>query len=196
MPILPHRRLPLSLATLLAVTSVSLLAQPRQVWPTAGWTKAAPQSQGINAARFAELDRDVESGVYGNVDRMLVVRGGHLVIDERYARDYRAISRGQKGPLGCGEGCSDPAAMHEFNYFHPNWHPYYQGRDVHTLQSVTKSIAATDRRHRARTRRRSRALRSPFLSFFKDRNLSRVDPRLHRATLQRSADDAVGYRVA
>ena len=33
--------------------------------------------------------------------------------------------------------------MHEFNYLHPDWHPYYRGRDVHTLQSVTKSIAAT-----------------------------------------------------
>ncbi len=45
--------------------------------------------------------------------------------------------------LGCGEGCSDQARMHEFNYFHPNWHPFYQGRDVYTLQSVTKSVAAT-----------------------------------------------------
>ena len=183
MPILPHRRLPLSLATLLAVTSVSLLAQPRQVWPTAGWTKAAPQSQGINAARFAELDRDVESGVYGNIDRMLVVRGGHLVIDERYARDYRAISRGQKGPLGCGEGCSDPAAMNEFNYLHPNWHPYYQGRDVHTLQSVTKSIAATIVGI-ALGQKEIASVEVPFLSFFKDRNLAKVDPQLHQATLQ------------
>ena len=27
--------------------------------------------------------------------------------------------------------------------YHPRWHPYYQGRGIHTLQSVTKSIAAT-----------------------------------------------------
>ena len=33
--------------------------------------------------------------------------------------------------------------MHEFNYMHPDWHPYYKGRDIHTLQSVTKSMAAT-----------------------------------------------------
>ena len=182
MPTLPHR-LPLSLAILFAVTSVSLLAQPRQVWPTAGWTKASPQSQGISAARFAELDRDVESGVYGNIDRMLVVRGGHLVIDERYARDYRAISRGQKGPLGCGEGCSDPAAMNEFNYLHPNWHPYYQGRDIHTLQSVTKSIAATIVGI-ALGQKKIASVEIPFLSFFKDRNLAKVDPQLHKATLQ------------
>ena len=72
--------------------------------------------------------------------------------------------------------------MHEFNYFHPNWHPYYQGRDVHTLQSVTKSIAATVIGV-ALGRGEIAALDRPFLQYFKDRDLSRVDPRLHRATL-------------
>jgi CubicO group peptidase (beta-lactamase class C family) len=153
------------------------------VWPTAGWTRATPASQRLDAEGLARLDRDIESGVYGYIDHLLVVRGGHLVVDERYARDYRTISRGRTGPIGCGEGCDDPAWLHEFNYFHPTWHPYYRGRDVHTLQSVTKSMAATvigialgrgDIRH----------VSVPMLSFFKDRDLSRVDPRLHKATLE------------
>jgi CubicO group peptidase (beta-lactamase class C family) len=171
------------LTIVLATTSFSAFTQPRQVWPTAGWTKATPETQGISAARFTELDRDIQSGAYGNIDRVLVVRGGYLVVDERYARDYRAISRGHKGPLGCGEGCSDPAAMNEFNYFHPNWHPYYQGRDIHTLQSVTKSIAATVVGI-ALGQKKIASVEVPFLSFFKDRDLSRVDARLHKATLQ------------
>jgi CubicO group peptidase (beta-lactamase class C family) len=72
--------------------------------------------------------------------------------------------------------------MNEFNYFHPNWHPYYQGRDVHTLQSVTKSIAATTIGI-AIGRGQISGVEAPILSFFKDKNLSRVDPRLHKATL-------------
>jgi CubicO group peptidase (beta-lactamase class C family) len=72
--------------------------------------------------------------------------------------------------------------MHEFNYFHPNWHPYYQGRSVHTLQSVTKSIAATAVGI-AIGRGEIKSVGVPLLSFFKDRDLSRVDPRLQRATL-------------
>ena len=159
------------LAIALAGTSFSSFAQSPRAWP-----------QGISASQFAELDREVESGVYGNIDRILVVRGGHLVVDERYSRDYRAISRGHHGPLGCGEGCTDSTAMHEFNYFHPNWHPYYQGRDIHTLQSVTKSIAAT-LIGIAVGEKRIAGVEVPFLSFFKDRDLSRVDPRLHKATL-------------
>ena len=33
--------------------------------------------------------------------------------------------------------------VHDFNYLHPDRHPFYQGREVHSLQSVTKSVAAT-----------------------------------------------------
>ena len=150
-------------AILLACASVAPAVQRPTSWP--------------------ELARDIEQGIYGNVDRVLVVRNGQAVIDQRYTRDYRAISRGRTGPLGCGDGCTDPAAMHEFNYFHPNWHPYYQGRDVHTLQSVTKSIAATVI-GTAIARRQVSGVDIPFLAFFKDRNLSGLDSRLHKATLR------------
>ena len=130
-------------AILLVGASFSVLAQVRPVWPTAGWTKATPESQGISAARFAELDREVRGGVYGNIDRVLSYAAVTWSSTGATFATIATISRGQKGPLGCGEGCSDPSSMHEFNYYHPTWHPYYQGRDIHTLQSVTKSIAAT-----------------------------------------------------
>jgi beta-lactamase family protein len=152
------------------------------VWPGEGWPSATPESQGLDSAPFAALDKEIRDGVYGNVDRILVVRRGHAIVNQRYARDYKTISRGQVGPIGCGEGCTDASRMHEFNYFHPNWHPYYQGRDVHTLQSVTKSVAATVIGV-AIGRGEVAAVDRPFLPYFKDKDLSRVDPRLHRATL-------------
>ena len=128
-------------------------AKQTAVWPTEKWPVATPESQGLSAEALDGVDKQVREGTYGNVDWIFVTRNGHAVMNQRYARDYRAISRDRTGPLGCGEGCTDKSWMHEFNYFHPNWHPYYQGRDVHTLQSVTKSIAATVDRHRARPRR-------------------------------------------
>ncbi|MGE5836760.1 MAG: serine hydrolase domain-containing protein [Acidobacteriota bacterium] len=157
-------------------------AQPSGIWPADRWPVATPESQGFSAAAFATLDKDIESGVYGNVDQVFVVRRGYAVVDRRYPRDYKSISRGLVGPIGCGEGCTDATRMHEFNYFHPNWHPYYQGRDIHTLQSVTKSIAATVIGI-AIGRGEVGAPDRPFLHYFKDRDLSKVDPRLHRATL-------------
>ena len=104
------------------------------------------QSSPLPSPRAAPLEaihRDISAGVYGNVDRLYVVRKGVVVADHNYARDYRTISRGRVGPIGCGEGCADASWMHEFNYLHPDWHPYFKGRDIHTLQSVTKPIAAT-----------------------------------------------------
>ena len=152
------------------------------VWPTDRWARALPDAEGLSSERFAALDQEIRSGVYGNIDRMVVVRRGRLVVDGRYPRDYRAISRGRVGPLGCGEGCTDRTRMHEFNYFHPTWHPFYQGRDVHTLQSVTKSIAATVVGI-ALGRGELGSIDRPFLDFFNDRDLSRVEARLKRATL-------------
>jgi CubicO group peptidase (beta-lactamase class C family) len=73
--------------------------------------------------------------------------------------------------------------MHQFNYYHPDFHPYYQGRDVHTLQSVTKSIAATVIGV-ALARGDLARLDVPFLTFFDDKNLTRIDPRLRRATIE------------
>ena len=73
--------------------------------------------------------------------------------------------------------------MNEFNYYHPNWHPYYQGRDVHSLQSVTKSIVATAIGI-ALGRGEIKSLDLPFLDFFKDRQILKPDPRLARITLR------------
>ena len=172
-----------TIVALLSAAALTLLAQSAAQWPTREWTEATPESQGISGAAVTRLDREIAEGVYGNIDRVVVTRGNHLVLDRRYPRDYREISRGRKGPLGCGDGCTDPSAMDEYNYYHPNWHPFYQGRDVHTLQSVTKSIAATVIGI-AKGRARIQRLDVPFVPFFERWNLSRVDPRLRRATLQ------------
>ena len=175
------RLLILSIASVLAIATLTAVQQTAR-WPTKGWAKGTPQSQGLSTEAFDELDRGIAAGSYGNIDWMVVARGGTLVVDKRYARDYREISRGRTSPIGCGEGCTDAAWMHEFNYLHPRWHPFYEGRDVHSLQSVTKSIASTvvgTAIHRGRIS----GTEIPFLTFFKDRDLSRVDSRLRRATL-------------
>jgi CubicO group peptidase (beta-lactamase class C family) len=135
------------------------------------------------AEALAALDRDIRADVYGLVDRLLVIHKGRAVANHRYARDYREISRGRKSAIGCGYGCDDPAWNHHFNYFHPDWHPYFQGRDVHSLQSVTKSVAATVIGI-ALGRGEISALDQPFLSYFKDRDLSKIDPRLRKATVE------------
>lgn len=152
-------------------------------WPTSGWATTSFEDRGLSSAPFLELDRDVEAGVYGYVDRLVVVKDGYLVMSERYQNDYREISRGLRSALGCGvDACEGNPAMGGFNYLHPDWHPYYRGRDVHTLQSVTKSVVSAligIAIHRGEIA----GADAPLLPFFEGYDLSGVDERLHRATL-------------
>jgi len=173
--------------TALAAMVFLLLSAPaimiQDPWPTRGWPSATPASQGLSPEALDALDRQIRDGVYGYVDRIFVTGHGRAVYDQQYPRDYREISRGRAGTLGCGDGCTgNPGMTGDFNYYDAARHPYYQGRDVHTLQSVTKSIASTIigiAIHRGEIAGVDR----PLLSFFQDRDLSRVDPRLQNATL-------------
>ncbi|MGW8284073.1 MAG: serine hydrolase domain-containing protein, partial [Gemmatimonadota bacterium] len=94
------------------------------------WVRSSPETEGLDPAPLLALDSAVKSGTFGNVDRLVVIRNGKLVLSESYPLDYRRISAGFD------------MRPHQFNYQHPDWHPYYMGRDVHSLQSVTKSVTS------------------------------------------------------
>ncbi len=186
---MPIRLLSLAVATRFAfVLFIGSVATPALAqdapWPTDGWATDTPEAQGLEGSVFTTLDSEIREGLYGYVDRMVVVRHGRLVVDEQYDQDYQAISKGAQGALGCGaETCTDEAAAADpYNYYHPSTHPFYQGRDVHSLQSITKSVSATligVALHRGEIN----SLESPLLSFFGNYDLSTVDERLHQATL-------------
>jgi CubicO group peptidase (beta-lactamase class C family) len=105
-------------------------------WPTA----ASPSAVGVNKAVLDSIDREISSGQYGLVDRMVVIRHGQIAYDRSYAHDYAkayADSVNVKGALNA----SDPTGP--YNYYNPWWHPYYRGSsDLHSLQSVTKTITS------------------------------------------------------
>jgi CubicO group peptidase (beta-lactamase class C family) len=152
-------------------------------WPTNDWARSTAAEQGLDAAPLDSLHAGILAGTYGNVDRMVVVRNGYLVRSERYPRDYVEIARDQRSYIGCGEGaCDGFVSQPGYNYFDAGTHPWYMGRDVHSLQSVTKSVTATALGAAIHEGLIS-GVDVPLLSYFDDYDLSRVDPRLQRATL-------------
>lgn len=172
-----------SLLLISAVFAVKLTAQDIP-WPTEGWAVSTPAEQGLKGSLLDDLNNDIIDGKYGYVDRMVVVRHGKLVVNERYKNDYREISKGHTGALGCGvDMCPEGEEIDEYNYYHPAKHPYYEGRDVHSLQSVTKSVASVLIGIAIR-RGKIESTRVPFLSFFEDYDLSRIEERLESATLE------------
>lgn len=152
-------------------------------WPGAEWPRTGLASAGLSETAFDELDKRIRNGDFGYVDRLVVIRSGQLVVDARYDHDYQAISRGTRSYIGCGYGCADPSWNHQYNYLHPDWHPYFQGRDVHTLQSVTKSVSAT-LIGIAIERGSIAGVDTRMLPYLAEYDLSAVDDDLHKATLQ------------
>jgi CubicO group peptidase (beta-lactamase class C family) len=172
-----------TVALLLPLGCTTEAADGQAPWPTDGWATSPLAEQGLDSVPLLALADSIRAGVFGNVDRMVVVRHGFLVSSERFPRDYREIGRGTRGPLGCGvDACDDPAEVHQYNYLHPDFHPWYRGQDVHTLQSVTKSIGAT-LIGIAIERGAIASVEQPLLGYFEDYDLSGVDSRLRNATL-------------
>ena len=148
-----------------------------------GWQVSTPDAEGLDPKPLSDLVTRARAGTFGNTDRLVIVRNGKLVLNERFPRDYREISRGKKGPIGCGvDACAASSEVHEFNYFHPDYHPFYRGSELHTLQSVTKSVTAT-LIGIAIHQQMIASVQQPLLSFFDGYDLSGVDARLRKATL-------------
>jgi CubicO group peptidase (beta-lactamase class C family) len=85
---------------------------------------------GIDPAVIHDLVADIEAGDYGLIDHFTLIRHGRMVADYHFEQDYEAIASAYD------------TTNHQYNYDHPEWHPYYRDTDLHTLQSVTKSVTS------------------------------------------------------
>ena len=144
------------------------------------WPKATPKEFGIDPAKLAAFDADLASGKYGLVDSMLILRCGTAVFDKSYPHDYGQIygERAKKeGPLNHD--------MHgPYNYFSTNFHPFYNGSDMHTMQSVSKTVTSITIGI-ARTRNEFTAsLDAPIAQFFPGHKIANLDDRKKRITMR------------
>ncbi|MGH9832099.1 MAG: serine hydrolase domain-containing protein [Blastocatellia bacterium] len=156
----------------------SLMAQDQ--WPTKRWPTATPAAVGLDAKALAELDADIASRKYGYVDSMLVIRRGKVAYDRSYKHDYDRIYGKQAketGPLNA----HDPSGP--YNYYNPWWHPFYRRGDLHTLQSVTKTVTSVIIGV-ATTRKEFPDLDTPILKFFDENKVANIDERKRRITIR------------
>ncbi|GAB5537002.1 MAG: hypothetical protein Rubg2KO_32510 [Rubricoccaceae bacterium] len=121
------RRLFLILA-LPAISSAPVWSQPAISWPGETWETSTPEAEGIHPDSVAAIVADMESGAYGYIDAFMLIRHGRVVADYRFEQDYETLA------------AQYDTTNYQYNYDHPDWHPYYQGTDLHSLQSVTKSV--------------------------------------------------------
>ena len=149
-------------------------------WPTKGWRETTPASMGIDAAKLDALSADLASGKYPLVDSMMVIRCGEIVYQRKYTHDYGKIyakEAHEKGPL-------NPHLTGPYNYFDPAWHPYYQGTDEHTMQSVTKSVTSVTIGIAILRQDFKAGLDTPVLKYFDSSKMKNVDDRKRRMTIR------------
>jgi CubicO group peptidase (beta-lactamase class C family) len=118
------------------LASLGAAQDSRSTWL---WPTSTPRAVGLDPKGLADFDADLASGKYGYVDSMLVIRYGKVVYDRSYNHDYDHIygeNARKPGPLNA----HDPSGP--YNYFNPWWHPFYRRGDIHTMQSVTKTITS------------------------------------------------------
>jgi CubicO group peptidase (beta-lactamase class C family) len=94
------------------------------------WERSDPEREGMDAAKLAALHQEIAAGKHGNINELLVIRHGAIVAEHHYKRNYKKASAGRD------------RTSHQYNYYDTKWHPYRDGHDEHTLQSVTKSITS------------------------------------------------------
>jgi CubicO group peptidase (beta-lactamase class C family) len=159
---------------------VDTYASPAVSWPTRGWQQGTPAKVGLNERTLLGLDADIAAGKYGLIDSVQIFRCGAVVFERKYAHDYASIYGREaktRGPLNA-------RLTGRYNYFDPAWHPYYHGTDLHTMQSVSKTVTSVIFGI-AMTRGEFKAgLNTPVLKYFDVTKVKNVDDRKRRMTLK------------
>jgi len=165
-------------AAYLAGAPSSALAQGSA--PKGNWPVVSPASVGLNKAVLDSLDAEIAAGKYGFIDRMLVIRHGKVAFDKAYVNDYMK-AYGDSAKVKNALNAHDVTGP--FNYFNTWWHPYYQRGDLHTLQSVTKTVASAVI-GAAVTRGDFPSIDTPVLRFFDTTKVANIDDRKRRMTVR------------
>jgi CubicO group peptidase (beta-lactamase class C family) len=119
----------LSICVALILVSCSRADDEPIQGPTDTWAVSSPEEQGMEESRLFALDSALADD-HGNIDAMVVIRNGRVVYQKHYSRDYDDMNEGRRQAPGV------------YDYHDPEWHPYYQRGELHTMQSVTKSVTS------------------------------------------------------
>jgi CubicO group peptidase (beta-lactamase class C family) len=167
-------------AMLVTVALAYPVAAQSHHWPTKDWPSTEPRAVGLNAKVLDALDADIAAGKYGYIDSMLIIRHGQVAYERTYEHDYDRIYKEQSQTPGALNP-HDPTGP--YNYFNPWWHPYYRRGDLHTMQSVTKSVTSVVLGV-ASARKEFPSLDTPVLRFFDGVEVKNVDGRKQRMTIR------------
>jgi CubicO group peptidase (beta-lactamase class C family) len=148
--------------------------------PAAGWPKEKPSALGIDEKLLAAFNADLAAGKYSLVDSFALFRCGREVYERKYSHDYGQIYGKEaktRGPLNAH--LTGP-----YNYFDPAWHPYYHASDLHSMQSVSKTVTSVIIGIAVTRGDFKSGIDTPVLHYFDAAKVKNVDDRKRRMTLR------------
>jgi CubicO group peptidase (beta-lactamase class C family) len=128
-----HKKINLALLFLLSLMLQQCAPPDKQqetTWPGETWATSTPEAEGLNAAAIDSIHTDITNGKYGLIDEFLLIRHGKVVASHQYKQNYDSIA------------VQYDTIPNMYNYDDPEWHPYYHRGNLHSLQSVTKSVTS------------------------------------------------------
>ena len=164
----------------LALLIFSVGARAQDQAATRSWPSSAPSAIGLDSAKLAAFDADLASGKYGLVDSMLFLRCGKAGYERSYTHDYGQIY-GQRAKK---EGPLNHDVHGPYNYFNTEFHPFYRGSDLHTMQSVSKTVTSITMGIAMTRKEFPVDLDTPILKFFDGHTIANLDDRKRRITLR------------
>ena len=123
------------------------------------------------SAVLDSINLEINNGDYGLIDRFMVIQNDEILANYKYEQDYETIAK------------KYDTTNHQYNYNHPSWYPFYQQSELHTLQSITKSVTsillgiALDLNN-------DYTVKTKAMLFFKDYNINFQDIRKNTITIE------------
>src|ERR1700730_12255597 len=168
--------LPLALVATMSLSEVRAQEKPS----TKEWPLTQPSAAGFDSAALTALDADIAAGKYGLVDSTFIIRDGKQVLARSYAHDYGKIY----GELARHEGPLNHDVHGPYNYFSAEFHPYFQHSDLHTMQSVSKTVTSLTIGIAISRREFPADLDTPIVKYFDEYKIANLDERKRRITLR------------
>ena len=170
-----------TIGTLFAILLMSPCASAQDPRPTKEWPTATPKEVGLDPAALARFDADIEKRSYTYVDSVMIIRHGKLVFDRTYQRNYEDIygDRAKKRDALNSQELTGP-----YNYYATWWHPRYRRGDLHTLQSITKTIVSTLLGIAIMRGDFPDDLDTPVMKYFDEKKVANVDARKRAITIR------------
>ena len=97
----------------------------------------------LDLALLEKLHDEFKSMDHGYVDSFMLIQDGEIIFEKYYDVDYKYLTRNKKNEQALIMNKNyGSLATPQYNYYNPDWHPFYKDTKLHTIQSVSKSVTS------------------------------------------------------